>query len=71
MGEIGVNGDAHPAADSQKVAKNLPVSFYSPMPGFKSALIPLKYESHYNKYTYSTFSWNITEHTLMRHLLFV
>ena len=33
--EIGVNGDAYPVAISQKVAKKLPVSFYSPMPGFK------------------------------------
>ena len=34
--EIGVNGDANHAAVSQKVTKNLPVSFYSPMPGFKA-----------------------------------
>ena len=33
--EIGVNGAAYPAAVSQKVAKNLPVSFYSPTSGFK------------------------------------
>ena len=33
--EIGVNGDAYPVAVRQKVTKNLPVSFYSPMPGFK------------------------------------
>ena len=33
--EIGVNGDAYPIAISQKVTKNLPASFYSPMPGFK------------------------------------
>ena len=31
----GVNGDAYPVAISQKVTKNLPVSFYSPAPGFK------------------------------------
>ena len=33
----GVNGDAYPVAVlvSQKVTKNLPVSFNSPMPGFK------------------------------------
>ena len=33
--EIGVNGDALPATVIQKVTKNLTVSFYSPMPGFK------------------------------------
>ena len=33
--EIGVNGVAYPAAVRQKVAKNLPVSFYSPLSGFK------------------------------------
>ena len=32
--EIGVNGAAYPAAVSQKVANNLPVSFYSPTSGF-------------------------------------
>ena len=32
--EICVNGDVYPVAISQKVTKNLPVSFYSPMPGF-------------------------------------
>ena len=37
--EIGVNGDAYPAAVSQKVAKNLPVSFYSPTSGFKKYTI--------------------------------
>ena len=31
----GVNGDAYSVAISQKVTKNLPVSFYSPTPGFK------------------------------------
>ena len=31
---IGVNGDAYPVAVSQKVTKNLPVSFYSPTSGF-------------------------------------
>ena len=36
--EIGVNGDAYPAAVSQKVTKNLPASFYSPMPGFKASI---------------------------------
>ena len=29
-----VNGDAYPVVFSQKVTKNLPVSFYSPTPGF-------------------------------------
>ena len=33
---VGVNGDEYPVAVSQKVTKNLPVSFYSPMPGFKA-----------------------------------
>ena len=33
--EIGVKSDAYPVAISQKVTKNLPVSFYSPIPGFK------------------------------------
>ena len=28
--EIGVKGDVYPVAISQKVTKNLPVSFYSP-----------------------------------------
>ena len=31
-----MNGDAYPAAVSQKVTKNLPASFYSPMPGFNT-----------------------------------
>ena len=34
--EIDANGAAYPAAVSQKVAKNLPVSFYSPTSGFNS-----------------------------------
>ena len=33
--EKGVNGYTYPVAISQKVKKNLPVSFYSPTPGFK------------------------------------
>ena len=37
-----MNGDAYPAAVSQKVAKNLPVSFYSPMPGFNLDVLYLK-----------------------------
>ena len=32
----GVKSDAYPVAVSQKVTKNLPVSFYNPKPGFKS-----------------------------------
>ena len=38
--EKGVNDDAYPVAVSQKVAKNLPVSFYSPTTGFKAAVEP-------------------------------
>ena len=34
----GKNSDAHHAAVSQKGMKNLPESFYSPMPGFKLKL---------------------------------
>ena len=43
-----MNGDAYPAAVSQKVAKNLPVSFYSPMPGFKAQELkaPVTYCDH-------------------------
>ena len=33
--QTGVKGDAYPVAITQKVTKNLPVSIYSPMPGFK------------------------------------
>ena len=36
--EIGVNGEANPVAISPTVTKNLPVSFYSPPPGFKAIL---------------------------------
>ena len=45
---IGVNGDAYPAAVSQKVTKNLPVSFYSPMPGFKIILMNFLISLYFN-----------------------
>ena len=35
----GVNCDAYPFAVSQRVTKNLPVCFYSPMSGFKQLLV--------------------------------
>ena len=51
--EIGVNGEAYPVAISQKVTKNLPVSFYSPMPGFKTLLRPVL--------SYGSETWKITK----------
>ena len=50
--EIGVIGTAYPAAVSQKVAKNLPVSFYSPTSGFNLA---------YN-------SWSTIDRTFIFHM---
>ena len=54
--EIGVNGDAYPAAVSQKVTKTLPVSFYSPMSGFKG------HETTLHLINYGSHKFNFVQH---------
>ena len=55
--EKGVNGDAYPVAVIQKVRKNLPVSFYSPTPGFNVSHKFARSQMGENKVLINNFSY--------------